>query len=286
MKDCAPAIASAIDRAFLWFQDIEHRCSRFDPASELMQLTRTTGTPVAVSEALFHAVHLAVTLAEQSGGAFDPTVGLAMAARGFNRHHRTDEAIDHATLLPCGQHADAAMTGAVSYRDVVCDDTSRTVCLQQPLVLDLGAVAKGLAVDLAAQELQAFRNFAIDAGGDLYLSGTNAEGQPWSVGIRHPTQDHELIDVLTVSDAAVCTSGNYERAEGGHILDPRTGQMASTLASSTVVAPTAMLADAAATAAFVLGLEPGLRFCQQVGVEALMITRDLVRHETPDLRKQ
>ena len=82
--------------------------------------------------------------------------------------------------------------------------------LHRPLLLDLGAVAKGLAIDMAARELQPFENFAIDAGGDLYFGGCNAAGEPWSVGIRHPRGDG-LLDTLRVSDAAVCTSGDYER---------------------------------------------------------------------------
>ena len=76
------------------------------------------------------------------------------------------------------------------------------------MTLDLGAVAKGLAIDAAARELQPFGDFAIDAGGDLYLGGRNPDGAPWSVGIRHPRLDGRLIDSLRVSNKAVCTSGD------------------------------------------------------------------------------
>ena len=83
-------------------------------------------------------------------------------------------------------------------------------------MLDLGAVAKGMAVDAAARELAVCGDFAIDAGGDLYLGGVNRNGEPWRVGIRHPRRDGELIEAVTVSDRAVCTSGDYER--GDHIV--------------------------------------------------------------------
>ena len=126
----------------------------------------------------------------------------------------------------------------VSYRDVELDPDRGTITLRRPLTLDLGAVAKGLAVDAAARELAPFQDFAIDAGGDLYLGGLNEQGAPWSVGIRHPRNERELIASLRISNQAVCTSGDYERrAPGGnahHILDPRTGASAHAVASATV----------------------------------------------------
>jgi len=259
---------AAIERAFGWFHEVESHCSRFDSTSELMQLT--PGKPTAASPILFEAVRFALTVAEESGGAFDPTVGHRMAARGFNREHRTGE-----VAVPVKADED------VSYRDVQVDADAHTILLRRPLTLDLGAVAKGLAVDAAARELQPFENFAIDAGGDLYLGGHNPQGQPWSVGIRHPRHNGELIDRLRVTNQAVCTSGDYERGE--HILDPQTGSASNAVASATVVASGAMLADALATAAFVLGPEDGISFLMRMGVEGLIVTPDLRRFETRGL---
>jgi thiamine biosynthesis lipoprotein len=150
--------------------------------------------------------------------------------------------------------------------------------LTRPLLLDLGAVAKGLAVDMAAKELEPLGSFTIDAGGDLYLGGRNAEGAPWSVGIRHPRDPDGLIAALRVCDGAVCTSGDYERPS--HILDPRRGTPAAALASVTVVAPSAMVADALGTAAFVLGPERGLELLERQRVGALLVTPSLERITT------
>jgi thiamine biosynthesis lipoprotein len=269
----------AIDRAFGWFHEIEARCTRFIPNSELMQLTARTGVPVPASPILYQAVQFALMAAEESGGAFDPTVGHRMEARGFNREHRTGEIVR--TAITPADNVD----NDVSYRDVQLDPDRKTVTLLRPLTLDLGAVAKGLAVDTAARELQPFRDFAIDAGGDLYLGGSNPQGAHWSVGIRHPRpvheQDRELIDSLCVSNQAVCTSGDYERR--GHILDPRTKTTSGTVASATVVASGAMLADALATAAFVLGPDEGIELLTRLGVEGLIVTSDLKRYETRGL---
>jgi len=173
---------------------------------------------------------------------------------------------------------------SVSYRDVQIDAERETITLLRPLIIDLGAVAKGLAVDLAARELQPFNNFAINAGGDLYLGGCNPSGEPWSIGIRHPRSDDELIDSLRISNRAVCTSGDYERRsskdDGHHILDPHTGSSANGVASVTVIAPTAMLADALATAAFVLGPANGIQLFDRLGVDGLIISPELERFAT------
>jgi FAD:protein FMN transferase len=273
------AIQQAIDRAFGWFHEIEDRCTRFSRQSELMQLTAHIEEPVPVSPILFEAVRFALMVAEETEGAFDPTVGRRMEARGFDREHRTGVVI---------RSAAEPDTGA-SYRDIELDADRRTITLRRPLTLDLGAVAKGLAIDTAARELMPFTDFAVDAGGDLYLGGRNPQGEPWSVGIRHPRRDGEIIDSLLVSNRAVCTSGDYERAvacDSGehHLLDPRTGVSPRAAASATVVASSAMLADALATAAFVLGPAEGVEFLNRMGVEGLILTPQLKRSETRGLR--
>jgi thiamine biosynthesis lipoprotein len=270
----APDAGGAVERAFGWFREVEACCTRFDPGSEAMRLAGRIGVPVPASDILFEAVQFAVAVAGTTGGAFDPTVGARMEARGFNREHRTGRIVG----------TTPAPSAGASYRDIRLDPRGRTITLLRPLILDLGAVAKGLAIDLAARELRPFVNFAIDAGGDLYLGG-HAPGQaPWSVGIRHPREEG-LIDALVVSDRAVCTSGDYERrcpddSAGHHLLDPRTGASSTTMASVTVVAPTAMVADALATAAFVLGPVEGRRLLEREGVEGLLVTSALERHAT------
>ena len=255
----------AVDRAFEWFWQVEACCSRFDPGSELRQLE--AGTPHAASPMLFEALRFALQVAEETDGAFDPTVGGRMAARGYDRHFRT------------GTSGDTPRTDdGATYRDVELDERRRTILLKRPLTLDLGAVAKGLAVDAAARELAPFRDFSIDAGGDLYFGGHNGDGEAWRAGIRHPRDREALIDRIRVSDQAVCTSGAYARGE--HLLDPRAGEPARSVASATVVAPGAMLADALATAAFVLGPVEGLALLERIGVEGLIVTSDLACHRT------
>lgn len=271
---------AAIGRALEWFRRVENTCNRFDPDSELRRLSARVGQAVPASPLLFEAVRFALAVAEETDGAFDPTVGAALESRGFNRDYRT--------LQPAGPFVESAAAKTATFRDVRVDEARKTLTLLKPLVLDLGAVAKGLAIDLAAQELQSFRNFAIDAGGDLYLGGNNARGEPWSIGIRHPRQPGEMIETVDVSDGAVCTSGDYERPaakseDGHHIIDLRTGGAAVNAASVTVLAPSAMVADGLATAAFVLGPKAGIELLERHGADGIIITPALERFSTQSM---
>jgi thiamine biosynthesis lipoprotein len=257
-----------VERALEWFRQIEQRCSRFEPGSELMQLSAQIGVAVPVSPIVFEAVRFALGVAEETGGAFDLTVGRHMEAAGFNREYQTGRLVQTALDTDL----------SVNYRDVRLNPEEKAITLLRPMILDLGAVAKGLAVDMAARELQECEDFAIDAGGDLYLAGCNSEGRPWSVGIRHPRLNGEIIDSIQVSNQAVCTSGDYER--GNHIINPIKQGMAAAVASVTVVAHSAMLADAVATAAFVLGPDEGIRLFERLAVDGLIISSILERFAT------
>ncbi len=141
--------------------------------------------------------------------------------------------------------------------------------------LDPSGYVKGWAIERAAHLLEAAgaENLCINAGGDIALRGTAARGQQWRVGIRHPYQAHHQATVLDLTGPiAVATSATYER--GAHIIDPRTGQPTTSLASATVIGPDLGIADAYATAVFVLGRE-GLDWIEQRnGYEAYIITHD------------
>jgi thiamine biosynthesis lipoprotein len=270
-----PASEAQLDRALGWFAQVEAVCSRFDPSSELSTLCRQVGRPVAVSRLLFGALRIALKVACLSAGAFDPTVGGALERGGFDRNYRTGERT----------RAYVGGRGGASYRDVQLDTARGTVTLTQPLLLDLGAIAKGLAIDLAARELAGHAGHTVEAGGDLYAGGCNAVGTPWQVGIRHPRQPQDLLAVVAARNQAVCTSGDYARrgavtSLAHHLLDLRTGAAAAELASATVIAPTAMLADALATTAFALGAVRGLPFLERAGVEGLLVGTDLRRYAT------
>jgi thiamine biosynthesis lipoprotein len=274
-------LMAAIDRAFRLFRHVEQICSRFSPDSEVSLLSKRVGVPVQVSELLFQAIRFAYMMADASDGAFDPTVGKLMESYGFNRHYLSMARMDYVmdSLEP------------VSYRDLEINEEQGTIKLLKPLVIDLGAVAKGLAVDLAAKELASFQGFIVDAGGDIYAGGHNEREECWTIGIRHPLQTEDIISSIQLTDSAVCTSGSYERksptrANTHHLIDMASGMSPSDLLSCSVVAPHAMMADAMSTAAFILGWQKGLNFLEEAGLDGIFIETNLNMHMTDPIARQ
>ncbi|WP_248085841.1 FAD:protein FMN transferase [Paenibacillus silvae] len=257
-----------INRAFHAFRQVEQACSRFSLDSELMRATRQIGEPVQVSPSLFEPLKLALHMAELTSGIFDPTVGKRLEQHGFNQHYLTH------------QYINSPAVESATYRDIVLDEVHQTITLLKPLVIDLGAVAKGFAIDLAAHELQSFAGFMVNAGGDLYAGGRDEQDKPWEIGIQHPTHADEVICTLELSDAAICTSGGYERksivaADIHHLLHPVTGQSPKEWVSSSIIAPYAMMADIFSTAVMLLGKEEGKKLMEQANVQGILITPDL-----------
>ncbi len=181
----------------------------------------------------------------------------------------------------------------VGSKHIVLDYDKVAVRLGRPgMAIGLGAIAKGYAVDSVVSVLRAQGQtaFIVDGGGDLYVSGRHPD-RPWRVGIKDPNRPSTYFATLPVQSKAVVTSGNYERffVKAGkryhHILDPRTGRPASGLASVTVVAPQATLADALATGIFVLGPKKGLEVLMQFDkVDALLVTTSGKVLMTPGLK--
>jgi thiamine biosynthesis lipoprotein len=265
----AGELAERTDRAFGWFAEVEHRCSRFDEASELRSLSRRVGEPISISALLFSALDLSVEVAHLTGGALDPAIGRAMEQAGFNTNYVTGAQVT----------SPLSADSFGSYRDILLDEDAQTVTLLRPMSLDLGAVAKGFAIDLAAREFSGLPGFVINAGGDILACGLNPDGEPWRIGIRHPRRPAELLTSLRVTNAAVCTSGDYERpraaGDGHHILDPASGSSAGLAVSVTVIAPTAVVADALSTAVFVLGPQAGVDLLNHQQVDGLIVGPDL-----------
>ncbi len=145
--------------------------------------------------------------------------------------------------------------------------------------LDPSGYVKGWAIEHAATILETAgaRNLCINAGGDIALRGAPDTGHGWRVGIRHPDQPLQQATVITLTGTvAIATSATYER--GAHIIDPRTGEPTTDLASATVIGPELGTADAYATALFVMGGD-GLGWIEdQPGYDAYIITHDQTTH--------
>jgi thiamine biosynthesis lipoprotein len=139
---------------------------------------------------------------------------------------------------------------------------------------DPSGIVKGWAIQNAAAIATnaGFQNFYIDAGGDIQTSGVNAEGKPWSVGIKNPFNQNEIVKVLKANGKAVATSGTYIR--GLHIYNPKTGAPADEIVSLTVAGNQICDADLIATAAFAMG-KNGINFVEQTpGFEGYSIDKN------------
>jgi thiamine biosynthesis lipoprotein len=257
-----------MDRAFTAFKNIEQTCSRFSNSSELMQACQQVGTPAAISPFLYEPLFYALEMAKLTDGLFDPTVGKSMEKAGFNRHYLT------------GTRIDSLADESVSYHDITLDQVERTLTLSKPLVIDLGAVAKGFAIDLAANELRDFEGFIVNAGGDIFAGGADPNCNKWTIGIQHPYQKENIIDSIQISNEAICTSGSYERRnssslEEHHLINPKTKCSPNDWVSCSVVAPFAMMADGFSTAVFLQGFKNGRSLMEDLELRGFLITPDL-----------
>jgi thiamine biosynthesis lipoprotein len=253
------ARAAAIDEAFAAMAEVDRLMSNWRDDSELAAINRGAASgPVAVSPPLFDVVRAGLDLGRRSGGAFDLTVGPLVTLWGFrSRQPHVPTPGELAAIRPL-----------VAGSNVVLDPAARTIRFARPgMEIDLGGIAKGFAVELAAGALRA-RGLGgfIDAGGNQYLLGRPPGKLAWTIGIQDPDHPGQLIGTLDLQEGSVSTSAanaNFLAAGGrryGHILDPRTLQPSDAALSVTVWSRDGTLADAASTAAFVLGPEKGLAF--------------------------
>lgn len=250
---------------------LEQLLSYSDPDSEVGAINGAAGKePVAVSPETAAVIEKALAYSSISAGAFDPTIAPLLERWGFQGgEHR----------VPDPEELEEARA-AVDY-SLVEVGGGKVFLPRSGMALDLGGIAKGYIVDRGLDLLaqSGVEHALINAGGDVGILGPKADGSSWRIGIKHP-RSSEIIAVIPWGErGAVVTSGDYERffEEDGvryhHILDPRTGRPASSLLSVTVVAPTAMEADALSTALFVLGPQRGLALVESLPeVEAVLIT--------------
>ena len=267
---------------------INDRMSTYQDDSELSRFNQRQDTePAEVSQALFEVVATAQQVAEDTGGAFDVTVGPLVNAWGFGPtgvpEPKVDEAEQLRLLELIGWQKLELTPGAVPGGGGG-DGSPMLRKLHPELYVDLSGIAKGFAVD-ALTDLLAEHGYAatwVEVGGEVRASGLSGRGAPWRLGIERPSEQPGVVQrIVPLSDAAVATSGdyrNYIEVEGrrvSHLLDPRRAEpIGHRLASVSVVDDRCMIADALATALMVMGEDEGLRWAEEHGVAALFLVRE------------
>ena len=279
-------IEEAVNRAFQEVDRIERLMSEWRPDSEISAVNGAAGQqPVVISQETFDLLTQAVELSARTNGAFDVTWAALRGQWDFKAQP---------PKLPDAEALDDALR-RTGWRKLKLDAATRTAFLtQRGMAIGLGGIAKGHAIDRAADVLRraGLRRFIVDGGGDIYVAGEKANGVPWRLGVQDPRDPKQLIGALEVRDAALVTSGDYERyfEVGGrryhHIIDLKTGYPAERSRAVTVRARNATLADALATALFVLGPKRGIAVANSMeGVEAAIVGPDGRLHTTEGLRQ-
>ena len=275
---------SAITAAYEEIDRIETLISSWLEGSETSAINRQAGVqPVPVSRELFNLIRRSIKVANLTRGAFDITFASVGDLWDFS---------GAVTTRPNPERLAAAMRN-VGSDHLVLDDAEQTVYLTHTDArIGLGAIGKGYAANRAVAELQAhdIESGIVNAGGDLLLFGRREDGEPRVIGVADPRQPNRTFAHLRLVDMAVVTSGDYERfalIDGrryAHILDPRTGFPVDHTRSVTIICPDAELADALATAVFVLGPSDGLALVDQLrGIEGFLVDADGQMHMSRNL---
>lgn len=256
---------------------ITGRFSTYQPDSELSRLNRTPARGwTDVSDELRTVIDAGLDISRRSAGAFDVTVGPLVDVWGFGPRFREDH-------LPTARQIQLVRE-RVGYAHLRTRAQPAAVYRTRPgIEIDLNGIVPGYVADLVATRLEQLgaRHYLVDMGGELRLSGHNPQRQPWQVAIEKPVADAKSAQrVLPLTDCAVSTSGDYRNffeIDGrrySHEIDPRTGYpVAHGLVSVTVIADTAMNADAWATALLVLGPEQGPLLAEREALAVLFIQR-------------
>ncbi|HUO19607.1 MAG TPA: FAD:protein FMN transferase [Steroidobacteraceae bacterium] len=266
---------AAIAAVMAEMRRIDELMSHYKPESQLSLINQKAATePVQVDPELYDLIKLSTHFSEITEGAFDITYASVGYLYNYPLHvHPTEEEIKAA--LP-----------AVNWRNLIFDPAHHSIRFGHAgMRIDLGGIAKGYAVDrgIAILKARGIEHALVTAGGDSRLLGDHL-GRPWLVSIAHPDEPHNPDKVVTripLSDAAVSTSGDYERYfdEDGiryhHIIDPRTGHSATRVRSATIIGPTATQTDGLSKTAFVLGPEKALQIIERLpDFDAVFVTPD------------
>ena len=248
---------------------IDRAMSPFKPDSDLSRINREAATAdVPVSEEMFHLLASAIEFSRLSGGAFDIT------------YASVGHLYDYRLAVRPSEEALACAREVVGWERLQLDARRRSVRFEREgMRIDLGGFAKGHAVEMGAAILSRYgiAHAIVSAGGDSRVIG-DRRGRPWTIGIRHPRREGEVVAMLPLEDVAISTSGDYERyfEVGGerchHLIDPKTGKSPSGVHSVTIIAADGLTTEAMSKTVFVLGVEQGMRLVESLGgVDAVVV---------------
>ncbi len=264
-------IDGVVEAAFQEIDRLESIFSSYRNDSDVSKINRHAGKgEVAVSPEVIFVVTRALEIAEVSGGAFDPTVGILGRLWSFSGEQER--------AIP-SREAVEGLLQLVDYRQIVVDGEGSSVAIGRAGVkINLGGIAKGYIVGRAVEVLKegGISRGIVKAGGDMVVF--DRDKGHFKIGIQHPRREGMLVGEISFTNEAIATSGDYERfiIRNGiryhHILDPSTGFPASGTQGVTILSRDPTLADALSTTVFVLGPKKGMALIEAFpGVEGMII---------------
>ena len=264
---------------------IERLISSWDANSQTAEINRQAGIkPVKVAKELYDLIARSIEISKITQGAFDISYAALDPVWFFDG--RMKAVPSESERLKSVQN--------IGFKDLVLNAKEQTVYLpKKGMKIGFGAIGKGFAADATKKLMKSLgvSSGIINASGDLTSWGKKPDGTDWQVGISNPENPAKVFSWFPVRDAAVATSGNYEKyvtLEGkqySHIMDPRTGMPVSGIKSVTVFAPNAELADAFATAVFIMGIDTGIDTISQLpGMSCIIVDAENNIHHSPNIQ--
>jgi thiamine biosynthesis lipoprotein len=274
-----------IDSAIFEIARIEKLISSWDVNSETSLINKLSGIkPIKVDKELFDLIERSIAISALTNGAFD--ISYASMDRIWNYDGTMRE-------MPSEEKISSSIK-KVGYQNIIIDKEAQTVFLKlKGMKIGFGAIGKGYAADKAKALLieKGVKAGIINASGDLNAWGKQANGRDWMVAITNPLNKNKVFSWLPINDSAIVTSGNYEKfisfngIRYSHIIDPRTGYPSTGIISTSIMTSNAELADAISTSVFVMGVETGLDFINQLkGVDCIIIDEQNKIHTSNNIK--
>lgn len=246
-------ILDCIELAFLEFDRIVKKYSRFDDNSELSNLNRSKGEWVNLSDEFLYLIEYMLKMAAETDGAFDPTVIDFLELYGYDKNYdfsKLEKPELDSLVKKIAKERD-------SWKEIELDKINNLIKLKPNQRIDLGGIGKGYAIDCAYNKLNELGDFLIDAGGDIRAKGLNDKKELWKVDLLTQTQGGEkkVVGAIELNNESISSSGSWARRFKSfhHLINPKTGLPQNTFSTVFVQAPTAIESDTWATALFVAG---------------------------------
>jgi thiamine biosynthesis lipoprotein len=268
----------AITEAFNEIRRIDNLFTTFDEQSPVWKINNSIDTIISIDTEIYNLLVLCDSVCKISNGSFDVSIDNLWKAWGFDiQKYKLPDKKEIDSVLQFSGWANVKLLG------------NNKILKRRNVGLNFGAIAKGYAVDKAIDVLKNFgiQSALVNAGGEVKVIGNN-----WKIGIQHPRDKKDLVEVVELTNNSVATSGDYEQyfeVDGKryhHILNPKTGYPSTGIQSVSIINKSNAFADALATAVFVMGVNDGMKLIESLDdTEAMIIDEKGEKHYSSNFKK-